>query len=90
MLRPTIPSTPLRTLSRKIHFFSLAIDDEQPVIQLIVRPAWEFGVEFVHNRDGNPTGPFKTVFRTSCSNAPRLGANGESVQAVPFGVLELA
>ena len=39
MLRPTIPSTPLRTmrpLSRKFHFFSLAIDDEHLVIQLIV------------------------------------------------------
>ena len=30
------------------------------------------------------------VLGISCSNAPRLEENGESVQAVPFGVLELA
>ena len=29
------------------------------------------------------------VLGISCSNAPKLDANGESVQAVPFGVLEL-
>ena len=76
----------MRPLSRKFHFFSLAIDDSQSAHR---GPAWEFGVEFVQNRDGNPMGRFKMVFRTSCSKAPRLGANGESVQAVPFGVLEL-
>ena len=30
------------------------------------------------------------VLGISCLNAPRLEANGESVQAVPFGILELA
>ena len=30
------------------------------------------------------------VLGISCSNAPRLEENGESVQAVPFGVLRLA
>ena len=35
-------------------------------------------------------GRFRMVLGISCSNAPRLEENGEVVQAVPFGVLELA